>query len=226
MASTRIVPKAAIPGSRQNILAKLERAERLAGMVETDARPLVECCRALREFQAWDTYFDDDPKTWERLCVEVIRYDAEFIAEIEAGVAVLESRGHVGPIPAEDARQTAQQLAADPSVKRAMTRQEAGAKGGRGIKAVANSHFFPANKQSSTSANRLVRRLKRDAPEIAQALANGEYKSARSAAIAAGIVKVPTPLEAAMKAAKKLSTADRRKLMRWLRSQSRTTKRE
>ncbi len=39
----------------------------------------------------------------------------------------------------------------------------------------------------------LVRRLKRDFPEIAEALARGEYPSARAAAIAAGIIRKPTP---------------------------------
>jgi hypothetical protein len=42
-------------------------------------------------------------------------------------------------------------------------------------------------------AEYLVRRLKRDAPHIAEKLARGECRSARQAAIAAGIVKVPPP---------------------------------
>ncbi len=40
------------------------------------------------------------------------------------------------------------------------------------------------------TAEYLVRRLKRDAPEVAEALARGDYKSARAAAVAAGIVHV------------------------------------
>jgi hypothetical protein len=51
------------------------------------------------------------------------------------------------------------------------------------------------------SASYLVRRIKRDNPAVAQALARGEYKSARAAGIAAGIVKVPTALEVVQKAA-------------------------
>jgi hypothetical protein len=46
-----------------------------------------------------------------------------------------------------------------------------------------------------TSTEYLVRRLKRDAPAIAEALARGEYPSARAAGIAAGIVKVKTAPE-------------------------------
>ena len=43
-----------------------------------------------------------------------------------------------------------------------------------------------------TSEEYVVRRLKRDAPELAGALARGEYPSARAAGIAAGFVK-PSP---------------------------------
>ena len=40
----------------------------------------------------------------------------------------------------------------------------------------------------------LVAKLKRDAPEIAERLAAGEFRSVRAAALAAGIVKPPRPL--------------------------------
>jgi hypothetical protein len=57
---------------------------------------------------------------------------------------------------------------------------------------VTNSHL---NKLGPDTAERIVRRLKRDSPEIAAALARGEYRSARAAGIAAGFVKVPTALD-------------------------------
>ena len=48
-------------------------------------------------------------------------------------------------------------------------------------------------KHRSTSAAYLQARLRRDAPEVADALERGEFKSARAAAIKAGIIKpVPT----------------------------------
>jgi hypothetical protein len=61
------------------------------------------------------------------------------------------------------------------------THAEAGAKGGRGKKAHANGKSFGSN-----STSYLVRRLKRDHPRIAEALAHGEFQSARAAAKAAG----------------------------------------
>jgi hypothetical protein len=60
-------------------------------------------------------------------------------------------------------------------------------------------------------ASYLTRRIARDAPDILEQMKAGEFPSVRQAAIAAGIVKVPTPLEAAMKAARKLNAIDRRK---------------
>lgn len=51
-----------------------------------------------------------------------------------------------------------------------------------------------------------IARLKRDHPDIAQDLADGKYPSVRQAAIAAGIVKVKTPLEQIMGLLKKLNS--------------------
>lgn len=65
--------------------------------------------------------------------------------------------------------------------------------------------------RGSTQAEYLVRRLKRDAPEIAAALGRGEYRSARAAAIAAGIKRVPTALEACLHAWRKLTPEERQR---------------
>jgi len=48
-------------------------------------------------------------------------------------------------------------------------------------------------KRGTTGAAYLVARLRRDAPEVADALKRGEIKSARAAAIEAGIIK-PVPI--------------------------------
>jgi hypothetical protein len=87
---------------------------------------------------------------------------------------------------------TAQKLAADKRVQAQRTLSEA---------MIGNQNAAKGKKKNRTSNGRavsrgsnqvcyLVRRLKRDAPDIALALGRGEYKSARAAAIAAGIVKV------------------------------------
>jgi hypothetical protein len=83
----------------------------------------------------------------------------------------------------------AQRLAADPSV----TPSPANGEIGRGRNSC--DYVTPKEKHGSNGAEYLIRRLKRDAPAIAEALARGEYPSARAAGIAAGIVKVRTTLE-------------------------------
>ena len=54
----------------------------------------------------------------------------------------------------------------------------------------------------------LVARLKRDAPEFAARLAAGEFPSARSCALAAGIIKEPTPKQQVKRLLPKLSRAE------------------
>ena len=65
--------------------------------------------------------------------------------------------------------------------------------GRKGESRVADSHSKPANQVSSDSWDRIMPRLARDAPELLERVKAGEFKSARAAAIEAGIIKpVPT----------------------------------
>ena len=100
-------------------------------------------------------------------------------------------------------RLTAQEMAQSDEVPPAMTHAEAGAKGGRGNKATRNTRSF---RHDSTEG--IVARLKRDAPEFAERLADGEFKSARAAALAAGIIKEPTPKQQVKRLLPKLSRAE------------------
>ena len=111
------------------------------------------------------------------------------------------SKNHIDQIVHE--RRSAQALAANPEVKelgehRRPTKEEEENKGD-------NVTFT----ERGNSSSYLVRRLKRDAPEIAEGLANGEYPSARRAAIVAGIIRVPTPLEQIIKLWEKLNEEDK-----------------
>jgi hypothetical protein len=63
--------------------------------------------------------------------------------------------------------------------------------------------------RGSTSAAYLAARIKRDRPDIVAGVERGEYKSIRAAAIAAGIVKPPSPLDTLRKAWRKASDAER-----------------
>lgn len=65
--------------------------------------------------------------------------------------------------------------------------------GRTGESRVDNVHPKPANQLNSNSQERILRRLARDAPDILERVKAGEFKSARAAAIEAGIIKpVPT----------------------------------
>lgn len=76
---------------------------------------------------------------------------------------------------------------------------------------VSNEHLNA--KLPGHSSERLVRRMKRDAPEIANDLAAGKYPSVRAAARAAGIVKAVDPVERIMRLVAKLDKKQRNKLL-------------
>ena len=74
--------------------------------------------------------------------------------------------------------------------------------------------------QYGTQKSYLLARLARDNPDILAAYQSGEYPSARQAAIAAGIVRVPTPLEIAIKAYNRLTDADKKKFADYIRNET------
>lgn len=67
--------------------------------------------------------------------------------------------------------------------------------------------------QHGTSAEYLLRRLQRDRPDLVEKVARGEIRSARAAAIEAGIVKVPTGLVMLRRAWAKATEDERRTFM-------------
>ena len=98
-------------------------------------------------------------------------------------------------------------VARTPQEAREMPLQEHGNGPGRGNKRVDNIKSF---NESGTSKSYLLRRMARDFPEALDKLEAGEYKSARQAAIACGIVKVKPPLDVALTAYNKLSDDEKK----------------
>ena len=86
-----------------------------------------------------------------------------------------------------------------------MTHSEAGSLGGRGNKATSDRNSFSYGETTGY----LKRRLKADHPDILAAYERGDYPSVRQAAIAAGIVKVLTPLDLLNRAWAKASEEER-----------------
>lgn len=66
----------------------------------------------------------------------------------------------------------------------------------------------------------LAQRIKRDRPDIAARLARGEFRSVHQAAIAAGVIRIKTPLEKIQRLVPKLSTEERAELVAWLAGKS------
>jgi len=69
------------------------------------------------------------------------------------------------------------------------------------------------------STNYLAARIKCNHPDIYQRMIEGEYKSVRTAAIDAGIVWRPTPLEKAKKIWLKMTDEERTLFQQWLSEQ-------
>ena len=69
------------------------------------------------------------------------------------------------------------------------------------------------NEESSTSTARILARLARDRPDLLAEYKAGAFPSARAAAIEAGFIKTPSPLEQLRKAWLKASDDDRREFL-------------
>lgn len=123
--------------------------------------------------------------------------DPELVEWARLGLSVIGKEKPVSLGVAIDAgKKVAETMAKAPEL---MTATEAGKKGGRGKR---GTKLVTLSKGGN---DRLAARLKRDHPDIAARVANGEFKSIRAAALEAGIVKpmrsipVDTP-EAAIRA--------------------------
>jgi hypothetical protein len=189
------------PGSEPWAIAARRELQKLVKVSESDHERLSFYVQSFQETKGYRALLDKAGRpfrSWEAFCTAPYPWGLGYrTADIDRIIAERKAR-------------TVAELAADPEVKPLAEPNTTG----RNNPTVDNINGRP----TGTSVSCLVRRLKRDAPDTAKALARGEYPSARAAGIAAGIVKVPTPLEAARKACAKLSARERRELIDWLQS--------
>lgn len=169
MASSRlVVPESTIPGTQAWTETLISNGRRYASFTEKDVRPLIERYRQLKEHEAWNTWLPDEPKNLERFCIEAFGYSVEFLETMDRGVQVLDEQGYEGPVSKREALEAAPKL-----------RDKSGRP--------------PADNGSNTTISRdrgqtyIVRRLKRDRPDLAVRVIDGEL-SARAAGIEAGFV--------------------------------------
>ena len=156
-----------------------ERRYYLKTNIDYDCRCLVQYVAEAEEFFAELGY-----ESAEAMVLEAYDIHPE---QAWAAVSYLEGRKAAGlpdvPLGLADLASKAQPLAAHGEIGN-----------GRGDQSrVAIRHSKPTNQLSSESWGRILPRLARDAPEILERVKSGEIKSARAAAIEAGIIKpVPT----------------------------------
>lgn len=141
-----------------------------------DSRGLALIVRELHRDGLWQQMF----KSWDECCQSLFRRPAAWVAQVVEGVRVLHLQGHQGEIPREQAL-AARAAAAQPQPGLGVNQYSEGG----------SDNVRPSSHGNSQAY--LLRRLARDAPEILERVKAGEFRSARAAAIEAGIIKpVPT----------------------------------
>jgi hypothetical protein len=81
MGSSRAIeaPKITIPLSPEWMRWRIDEARQHAINIATEIWPLISSVRELRQHRAWEVYFSDEPKTWERFCREALNIEPEII---------------------------------------------------------------------------------------------------------------------------------------------------
>lgn len=157
-----------------------------ADRTDSDCRGLALMVRELHRDGFWQRLFPD----WESCCQALFNRPAEWVEQVVEGVRVLHAQGHTGEISSSQALAVAIEQAKAQPLAPVNTPGP-----GRGNKSVDNVHSLtPANQLNSNSQERILRRIARDQPELLDQIGPDKpHRSARAAAIAAGIIKpVPT----------------------------------
>lgn len=152
-----------------------ERRYYLKTNIDYDCRCLVQYVAEAEEFYAELGY--DSAESLVQKAYEIQPEQAW------AAVAYLQGRQAAGPVGLAEAAAQAQPLAHHGEIGNGRADESR----------LANGQSKPAEQLSSNSQERILRRLARDAPEILERVKAGEFRSARAAAIEAGIIRpVPT----------------------------------
>lgn len=158
------------------------RCQSVSDQADSDCRGLALTVRELQRDQFWQKLFPD----WEACCQALFKRPSAWVEQVVEGVKVLHGKGHDGAITTNQALAAQASQTQPLAPARRPTTAEAEGK-------LAIGQVRPAEQLSSNSQERILRRLARDAPEILERVKAGEFKSAREAAIKAGIIKdIPT----------------------------------
>ena len=142
---------------------------------DSDCRGLALAVRELNRDGFWQRLFPD----WETCCLALFKRPAAWVEQVVEGVRVLHAHGHDGAVP----------------LQLAITQAKAQPLAAHGTNQHREEDITKSSPpQLGNSQAYLLRRLARDAPEVLDQIGpDKEFKSARAAAIEAGIIKpVPT----------------------------------
>jgi hypothetical protein len=197
---------------------------RLRSLFETDLRKAFEYLDDLRTHEAWKYLREPD---MERLVENRCRVTPAFVEQLRSGYASLVAAGHTGKVTAKAAlaREMAKQpewQKADGTPNQSAIGRELGVSQQAVSKATTRNDSLsekvvPAADESaatglSTATIYRQRKLKADHPQLWAEVEAGT-KSTHSAAVEAGIVKVPGVLDQLRKFWAKATDADRRTFM-------------
>jgi hypothetical protein len=181
--------------------------------IQGDAKPFAQ---NLRGFRIW---CEAQGKTWAAFCREDLDADPAWVEKIEEGVAVLEGRGHEGPISNGAAVDAAEQVRAtmdlsDPPKAPGAPKGSRNNPSGKAKEAPngSASTVSPKPRKQKRDAKYLAGRIKAKAAtdataaEVVERVRRGEYKSMRAAARDAGVVKASDPVRDASRAVAKVPT--------------------
>lgn len=134
---------------------------------------------AISELEKWREYHPEVFADWEGLCWQYLQQPPEWVDWLIQGVRVTSGKVTKAYELVAAAQAAAEKPFAQPG--------EIG--NGRADESrVAERHSKAASKVSSEGWDRILPRLARDAPQILERVKSGEIKSARAAAIEAGII--------------------------------------
>ena len=150
----------------------------------SDCRGLALAVRELNRDGFWKQLFPD----WETCCLALFKRPAAWVEQVVEGVRLLHAQGHNGAIDSSQALAAmAERITpAGPPPPPGMPSPNPAGRRGRELE----THTSPVPTFSQAG---ILRRIKRDHPDIADRLERGEFKSARAAGMAAGFIKPAPP---------------------------------
>lgn len=162
-------------------------AENYAFVADSDCRGLVRCVLELQRDDFWRQYSDN----WDEFCQRVFHRPAAWIEQVVEGVRVLHLRGEKGKVGAGQALAAVAQQTGKAGPAPAPGIPSPNPAGRRG-KEQGNNGCLVQPRITGNRQDAIIRRIKRDHPDIAEQLERGEFRSARAAGLAAGFIK-PSP---------------------------------